>query len=86
MFALPGNPCTSNRTLRGATQGPSRCCSPKAPACPPGKRWVAAAQVILQEGVGLPDVQPAIEAIIGQELAGVHEFGERLARGELPVC
>ena len=48
--------------------------------------WVAAAQVILQEGVGLPDVQPAIEAIIGQELAGVHEFGERLARGELPVC
>jgi len=47
---------------------------------------VAAAQVILQEGVGLPDVQPAIEAIIGQELAGVHEFGERLARGELPVC
>ena len=48
--------------------------------------WVAAAQVILQEGVGLPDVQPAIEAIIGQELAGVHEFGEGLARGELPVC
>jgi S-adenosylmethionine synthetase len=47
---------------------------------------VAAAQVILQEGVRLPDVQPAIEAIIGQELAGVHEFGERLARGELPVC
>jgi len=40
----------------------------------------------LQEGVGLPDVQPTIEAIIGQELAGVHEFGERLARGELPVC
>jgi S-adenosylmethionine synthetase len=48
--------------------------------------WVAAAQVILQEGVGLPDVQPTIEAIIGQELAGIHEFGERLARGELPVC
>ena len=48
--------------------------------------WVAAAQVILQEGAGLPDVQPAIEAIIEQELAGIHEFGERLARGELPVC
>jgi S-adenosylmethionine synthetase len=47
---------------------------------------VAAAQVILQEGVGLPDVQPAVEAIIEQELAGIHEFGERLARGELPVC
>jgi S-adenosylmethionine synthetase len=48
--------------------------------------WVAAAQVVLQEGVGLPDVQPAVEAIIEQELAGIHEFGERLARGELPVC
>lgn len=46
---------------------------------------IAAAQVILHEGVGLPDVQPAIEAVIEQELAGVHEFGERLARGELPV-
>jgi len=46
---------------------------------------IAAAQVILQEGVGLPDVQPAIEAIIGQELAGIHEFGERLARGEMSV-
>ncbi len=48
--------------------------------------WVAAAQVILQEGVGLADVRPAVEAIIEQELAGVHEFGQRLTRGELPVC
>jgi S-adenosylmethionine synthetase len=47
---------------------------------------VAAAQVILQEGVGLTEVQPAVEAIIEQELAGIHEFGERLVRGELPVC
>ena len=46
---------------------------------------IAAAQVILQEGVGLPDVQPAVEAIIEQELAGIHEFSKRLARGELPV-
>jgi S-adenosylmethionine synthetase len=46
---------------------------------------VAAAQVILQEGVGLPDVQPAVEAIIEQELAGIHEFGKSLARGELSV-
>jgi len=46
---------------------------------------IAAAQVILQEGVGLPDVQPAVEAIIEQELAEIHEFGERLARGELAV-
>jgi S-adenosylmethionine synthetase len=46
---------------------------------------IAAAQIVLQEGAGLPDVQPAIEAIITQELAEVHEFGKRLARGELPV-
>jgi S-adenosylmethionine synthetase len=47
--------------------------------------WIAAAQVILQEGVGLPDVQPAVEAVIEQELAGIHDFAKRLARGELPV-
>jgi hypothetical protein len=46
---------------------------------------IAAAQVVLQEGVGLPDVQPSVEAVIEQELAGIHEFGKRLARGELPV-
>jgi S-adenosylmethionine synthetase len=46
---------------------------------------IAAAQVILEEGVGLPAVQPAVEAVIQQELAGIHEFGKRLARGELPV-
>jgi S-adenosylmethionine synthetase len=47
--------------------------------------WIAAAQVILQEGVALPDVQPAVEALIEQELATIHEFGKRLSRGELPV-
>jgi S-adenosylmethionine synthetase len=46
---------------------------------------IAAAQIVLRDGVGLSDVQSPIEAIIGEELAGVHEFGERLARGELPV-
>jgi len=46
---------------------------------------IAAAQVILQKGVGLPDVQPTIEAVIEQELANIHHFSERLARGELPV-
>jgi S-adenosylmethionine synthetase len=46
---------------------------------------IAATQVILQEGVGLPDVQPAIEAIIQQELSDIHQFSERLARGELTV-
>jgi S-adenosylmethionine synthetase len=46
---------------------------------------VAAAQVVLQQGVGLDDVRPSVEAIIEQELANVHGFGERLARGEFPV-
>jgi S-adenosylmethionine synthetase len=47
---------------------------------------IAASQVILREDVRLSDVQPAVEAIIEQELAGVLEFSKRLARGELPVC
>lgn len=42
---------------------------------------IAAAQVILQDGVGLPDVQPAVRQIIEEELAGIHHFGERLASG-----
>jgi S-adenosylmethionine synthetase len=47
---------------------------------------VAAAQLILQKGTVLADVQPAVEAILERELAGIHQFGERLARGEIPVC
>jgi S-adenosylmethionine synthetase len=46
---------------------------------------VAAAQVVLQHGVGLAEVRPSVEAIIEQELANIHGFGERLARGEFPV-
>jgi S-adenosylmethionine synthetase len=46
---------------------------------------VAAAQVVLQHGVGLAEVRPSVEAIIEQELANVHGFGERLARGEFLV-
>jgi S-adenosylmethionine synthetase len=46
---------------------------------------IAAAKVILQDGVGLPDVQPAIETIIVQELADIATFQDRLARGEIPV-
>jgi S-adenosylmethionine synthetase len=47
--------------------------------------WLAASQVILQPGVRLPDVQPSLETIIEQELAGISNFTKRLARGELPV-
>lgn len=46
---------------------------------------IAASQVILLEGIGLPDVQPAVEAIIERELSGIHEFSKRLVRGEIPV-
>lgn len=46
---------------------------------------IAAAQVVLQHGVGLAEVRPSVEAIIEQELANVHGFGERLARGEFLV-
>jgi S-adenosylmethionine synthetase len=46
---------------------------------------IASSQVILQKGARLPDVQPAVEAIIERELVGIHEFSKRLVRGELPV-
>jgi S-adenosylmethionine synthetase len=41
---------------------------------------LAAAQVTLREGIGLPDVRPAIEATFEQQLAGIHEFSQRLVR------
>ena len=46
---------------------------------------IAASQVILREGVVLPDVEAGVEAIIEQELAGIHKFSQRLVRGEFPV-
>jgi S-adenosylmethionine synthetase len=46
---------------------------------------IAAAQVILRDGVVLPDVERAIEALMARELAGIHEFVMRLGRGEFPV-
>jgi S-adenosylmethionine synthetase len=52
---------------------------------PIDKPLIAATQVILEKGVGLTEVEPAIKAIIEQELAEVHAFSERLSRGELPV-
>lgn len=52
---------------------------------PIGAPLIAASQVILREGVGLPDVQPQVEAIVRQELAGIQHFSERLVRGEFAV-
>jgi len=45
----------------------------------------AAAQVILQPGVTLEDVEDSVTAIIDRELAGIYHFTRRLAQGELMV-
>ncbi len=45
-----------------------------------------AAQVILRDGTALRDVRPAVEAIVEQELAGIHNLSQRLARDVVPVC
>ena len=46
---------------------------------------MVAAQVVLNNGVGLPDVQRAVETVIERDLAVIPEFSKRLIRGELPV-
>jgi len=52
---------------------------------PIGRPLIASAQVILQQGVALKDVQPAIESVVEREMTTIGEFTARLARGELPV-
>lgn len=46
---------------------------------------VASAQVILKPGARLPDIAPAVEDIVQEELANIYQFTERLIRGEFPV-
>ncbi len=46
---------------------------------------IASAQLILQPGVALKDIQPSAEAVIEHELANINNFTARLARGEIPV-
>ena len=46
---------------------------------------IASAQLILQSGVTLADIRPAVERIIEDEFSSILEFTSRLARGELPV-
>ena len=43
-------------------------------------------QVVLREGVALPDVETAIRATLEAEAEGFAEFRVRLGRGEFPVC
>lgn len=46
---------------------------------------MAAAQVILSDGVALPDVQSPIREVIDRELATIDRFTERLIQGEFKV-
>ncbi|MGB9722688.1 MAG: methionine adenosyltransferase [Chloroflexia bacterium] len=52
---------------------------------PIDKPLIASAQVILEPGVSLADVQEDIAETIEAELDGIYTFTQRLARGELPV-
>jgi S-adenosylmethionine synthetase len=53
---------------------------------PVDEPMLAASEVILKDGVLLPDVQPAVDAICQNQIAGIHEFCQRIVRGELSVC
>jgi S-adenosylmethionine synthetase len=53
---------------------------------PVDEPMLAASEVILKDGVLLPDVRPAVDAICQNEIAGIHEFCQRIIRGELSVC
>jgi S-adenosylmethionine synthetase len=46
---------------------------------------IASAQLVLQQGVALEEVRPAVEAILNRELSAMGDFTARLARGEFPV-
>ena len=52
---------------------------------PIDRPWVGV-QVILETGVALADIEPAITQAVEAEIAGLAEFRTRLARGEFPVC
>ncbi|MGE3536843.1 MAG: methionine adenosyltransferase [Candidatus Tectimicrobiota bacterium] len=48
--------------------------------------WITSTQVGLTAGVALEEVQPAITAIIEEELAALPVFIDQLIRGAFPVC
>jgi S-adenosylmethionine synthetase len=52
---------------------------------PVDRPWVGV-QVVLEENVTLPDVEPAIRTAVDAASEGLPEFRARLGRGELPVC
>jgi S-adenosylmethionine synthetase len=48
--------------------------------------WSVAIEVVPKPNVALTDLQSAIHHIIGEQLAAIPQFVERLVRGEIPVC
>ncbi|MEI8033407.1 MAG: methionine adenosyltransferase [Chlorobiaceae bacterium] len=46
----------------------------------------ASARVMPEEGVHIEELRKPVAMIIDDELAGIHRFTERVARGEFPVC
>jgi S-adenosylmethionine synthetase len=52
---------------------------------PVDRPWVGV-QVVLDEGVALPDVEPGIQHVIHSEIEQLPAFRSRLALGAFPVC
>ena len=53
---------------------------------PIGQPAIASAQLILEPGCALTDVQPGVESVIERGLSTMSDFTARLIRGEWPVC
>jgi S-adenosylmethionine synthetase len=47
---------------------------------------IAAAQIVLQQGVEIKDVAPRVEEIIVRELSGIDTFCKALSEGRYPLC
>jgi S-adenosylmethionine synthetase len=47
---------------------------------------IAAAQIVLQQGIEIKDVAPRVEEIIVRELSGIDTFCKALSEGRYPLC
>jgi S-adenosylmethionine synthetase len=52
---------------------------------PIDKPLIASAQLILNPGIKVADVQKPVEEVMERELAGIYEFTKRLTKGEFSV-
>lgn len=48
--------------------------------------WSVSVQVSLSADASISDAASPINDLVSRELAGIHSFTDRLARGEMPVC